>query len=350
MWRSSFSEDIAWSENLQFYSHPDHFHFCKENNKKKKDPGFNSLYTTAAHEPGARLRRMQVSGRDEDGQACSFSPAHTFLSISHTRSTQVGAWRAWYTLLLRKRRTNQTKMFYQRQAPKMQDLILVELLKWPVEGQINYSMGLPTVTMLWGPLRSGTSLQGLSSPGPLCSSQGLSAPGPLCSRASLLQGLCSSTVPPLSGSPHLSQPFPGPSDKVNTVSASITGWWESQELLAANQAGSHFESNSFELRHRLLMGNHGLQKWVHTGWQCQDRSFPGFLCESKSRDTGAGGSRLTAYKARMGKGGEEAWKELILKKKKKKRKKIPLSLVFFQMLLQELLDRCYQHLSNLSNM
>ena len=49
----------------------------------------------------------------------------------------------------------------------------------------------------------------------------------------------------------------------------------------------------------------------------------------------------------MGKGGEEAWKELILKKKKKK---IPLSLVFFQMLLQELLDRCYQHLSNLSNM
>ena len=186
MWRSSFSEDIAWSENLQFYSHPDHFHFCKENNKKKKDPGFNSLYTTAAHEPGARLRRMQVSGRDEDGQACSFSPAHTFLSISHTRSTQVGAWRAWYTLLLRKRRTNQTKMFYQRQAPKMQDLILVELLKWPVEGQINYSMGLPTVTMLWGPLRSGTSLQGLSSPGPLCSSQGLSALGPLCSRASAL--------------------------------------------------------------------------------------------------------------------------------------------------------------------
>ena len=102
--------------------------FAKKIIKRKKILGL-TLYTTAAHEPGARLRRMQVSGRDEDGQACSFSPAHTFLSISHTRSTQVGAWRAWYTLLLRKRRTNQTKMFYQRQAPKMQDLILVELLK-----------------------------------------------------------------------------------------------------------------------------------------------------------------------------------------------------------------------------
>lgn len=40
--------------------------------------------------------------------------------------------------------------------------------------------------------------------------------------------------------------------------------------------------------------------------QCQDRSFPGFLCKSKSRGTEAGGSRLRAYKARMGEGGEEA--------------------------------------------
>ena len=208
-------------------------------------------------------------------------------------------------------------MFYQRQAPKMQDLILVELLEWPVQGQINYPMGLPTVTMLWGPLCSGTSLQGLSSPGPLCSIQGLSAPGPL------LQHCPSSLWQP--------PPVPAPPWSLWQSEHSLCLHYRlmrSQELLAAKQAGSRFESNSFEPRHRLLMGNQGLQKWVHTGWQCQDRSFPGFLCESKSRDTEAGGSRLTAYKARMGKGGEEAWKELILKKKKKK--KIPLSLFFFK--------------------
>ena len=135
-----------------------------------------------------------------------------------------------------------------------------------------------TLTIPWGSLLWPCP-EDHSALGTLCfraSLQDLSAPGPLRSRASLHCPFSLWQPPPV--------PAPPRSLWQSEHSLCLHYWlMRSQELLAVHQAANHFESNSFELRHGLMMGNQGLQKWVHRGRQCQDRSFPGFLCESKSK-------------------------------------------------------------------
>ena len=182
-----------------------------------------------------------------------------------------------------------------------------------------------TLTIPWAPycdraLRT-TLLQELSASGPLCRTSllpGLSAPGPLCS----------STVPPLSGSPHLSQPLPGPSDEVNTASASITGWWEVRSYLLCTKLRVVLKAIPSSWDTDLWWGIKVYENEFTEVDNVRTDLFQASFVNQRARGTEAGGSRLRAYKARMGEGGEEAWKELIFKRKKKK-KKIQLCFFFF---------------------
>ena len=158
---------------------------------------FNSVYITAAHEPGARLRRMQVSGRDEDGQACSFSPAHTFLSISHTRSTQVGAWRAWYPPSQEeKNKSNQDVL--PKASSQNAGSHFGGTSRVTCSGADELSHGAPYCDHA---LR--TTLLGDLSAGPLLSRASLLHPGPLCSGASAPALSLLSLAAPTCSSPSL---------------------------------------------------------------------------------------------------------------------------------------------------